>query len=232
MSQTDNHTETVPLLDLKAQYAGLESEIVPALRQVCESCRFALGPKTEAFETDFARYCEAEHAVALNSGTSALHLAMRCLNVGPGDEVITVPMTFVATAWAISYVGATVVFVDIDPVTRTMDARLLEAAITPRTKAIIPVHLYGMPADMDAILEVAEAHRLPVVEDAAQAHGAIRARTSAPTERAEPWSPTIPKSPPRPGACATTVSGSATATRPWATTTGWTPSRAPCWGSN
>lgn len=172
MPDTDDRTGPVPLLDLKAQYAQIASEVIPALREVCESCRFALGPRVEAFETAFARYCEAEHAVAVNCGTNALLLAMRCLEVGPGDEVITAPMTFVATAWSVTYVGATPVFVDIDPVTRTMDPRLIEAAITPRTRAILPVHLYGMPADMDAIRRIADQYRLPVVEDAAQAHGA------------------------------------------------------------
>lgn len=145
---------------------------MPALRQVCENCTFTLGPTVKAFEERFARYCAAAHCVAVNSGTSALHLALRCLDIGPGDEVITVPMTFVATAWAINYVGATPVFVDIDPATRTMDAARLAAAITERTRAILPVHLYGQPADMDRILRIAEQHGLPVVEDAAQAHGA------------------------------------------------------------
>src|SRR5262249_19593555 len=124
------------------------------------------------FERAFAAYCEAEHCVGLNSGTSALHLALRCLGVGPGDEVITVPLTFVATAWAISYVGATPVFVDIDPATRTMDPDRLRAALTPRTRAILPVHLYGQPADLGPILGLAAKHGIPVVEDAAQAHGA------------------------------------------------------------
>jgi dTDP-4-amino-4,6-dideoxygalactose transaminase len=164
--------QTVPFLDLKAQYRQLEPEILPALRQVCENCTFSLGPTVSAFEEHFAHYCEVAHCVAVNSGTSALHLALRCLNIGPGDEVITVPMTFVATVWAISYVGATPVFVDIDPITRTMDASQLEAAITPRTHAILPVHLYGHPADMAEILRVADRHGLPIVEDAAQAHGA------------------------------------------------------------
>jgi dTDP-4-amino-4,6-dideoxygalactose transaminase len=139
---------------------------------VCESCTFTLGPAVRAFEEAFAAYCGARHCVALNSGTSALHLAMRCLDIGPGDEVITVPMTFVATAGAISYVGAKPVFVDIDPATRTLDPTRLAAAVTERTRAIVPVHLYGQPADMDRILRIADAHRLPVVEDAAQAHGA------------------------------------------------------------
>lgn len=139
---------------------------------MCENCTFTLGPTVRAFEEAFARYCEAEHCVAVNSGTSALHVALRCLDIGPGDEVITVPMTFVATAWAITYVGATPVFVDIDPATRTMDPAQLAAAITPRTRAILPVHLYGQPAEMGPILQVADRRGIPVVEDAAQAHGA------------------------------------------------------------
>lgn len=163
---------TVPFLDLKAQYKQLEPELLPALRDVCENCTFTLGPSVQAFEEDFARYCQTEHCVATSSGTSALHLALRCLHTGPGDEVITVAMTFIATVWTISYVGATPVFVDIDPARRTMDATRLAAAITPRTRAILPVHLYGQPADTDVILRIADQFGLPVVEDAAQAHGA------------------------------------------------------------
>jgi dTDP-4-amino-4,6-dideoxygalactose transaminase len=164
--------DIVPYLDLPAQYDALRSEVLTALKEVCESSRFAQGPATTDFETNFAAYCGVNHCVGLNSGTSALHLALRCLNVGPGDEVLTVSMTFIATAWAISYVGARPVFVDIDPLRRTMDPNKLEAAITPRTKAIIPVHLFGMPAEMDRIMTIAESHGLPVIEDAAQAHGA------------------------------------------------------------
>ncbi len=162
----------VPFLDLRAQYESIRDEVQAALREVCESCRFTHGPQVEAFERSFAAYCETEHCAAVNSGTSALHLAMRCLGVGPGDEVITVPMTFVATVWAISYVGATPVFVDIDPTTRTMDPTQLADAVTPKTKAILPVHLYGQPADMASILQIADRYGIPVVEDAAQAHGA------------------------------------------------------------
>jgi dTDP-4-amino-4,6-dideoxygalactose transaminase len=162
----------VPYLDLQAQYTAIRSEVLTALEEICESSRFAQGPTTSDFETKFAAYCGVNHCASLNSGTSALHLALRCLDVGPGDEVITVSMTFIATAWAISYVGAMPVFVDIDPVRRTIDPDKLEAAITPRTKAIIPVHLYGMPAAMDRIMAIAERHGLPVIEDAAQAHGA------------------------------------------------------------
>ena len=164
--------EPVPYLDLQGQYHSLRSEVLTALEEICESTKFAQGPATADFETKFAAYCGVDHCVSLNSGTSALHLALRCLDVGPGDEVVTASMSFIATAWAISYVGATPVFVDIDPVRRTLNPDRLEAAITPRTKAIIPVHLFGMPADMDRINPIAERHGLPVIEDAAQAHGA------------------------------------------------------------
>ena len=164
--------DPVAYVDLEAQYIGIRAEVLAALEGICKSGRFAQGPATTEFEAKFADYCEAGHCVSLNSGTSALHLALRCLDVGPGDEVITVAMTFIATAWAISYVGATPVFVDIDPSRRTMDPAKLEAAITPQTKAIIPVHLYGTPAEMDHIKAIADRHGLPIIEDAAQAHGA------------------------------------------------------------
>jgi len=159
-------------LDLEAQYNGIRAEVLTALEEICKSGRFAQGPATSDFEAKFAVYCGIDHCVSLNSGTSALHIALRCLDIGPGDEVITVGMTFIGTAWAISYVGAKPVFVDIDPARRTMCPSKLQAAITPRTKAIIPVHLYGMPAEMDRIQSIADRHRLPVIEDAAQAHGA------------------------------------------------------------
>src|SRR4029077_2008642 len=164
--------ERVPYLDLEAQYDSIRTEVLTALEEICESSKFAQGPATSDFEAKFAAYCGVDHCVSLNSGTSALHLALRCLDIGHGDEVITVGMTFIATAWAISYVGATPVFVDIDPARRTMCPSNLEAAITPRTKAIIPVHLYGMPAEMDHIKLIAERHGLPIIEDAAQEHGA------------------------------------------------------------
>jgi dTDP-4-amino-4,6-dideoxygalactose transaminase len=164
--------ERIPYLDLQAQYDGIRTEVLTALEEICESARFAQGPATSDFEAKFAAYCGVDHCVSLNSGTSALHLALRCLDIAQGDEVITVGMTFIATAWAISYVGATPVFVDIDPARRTMCPAKLEAAITPRTKAIIPIHLYGQPADMDGIKTIAERHGLPIIEDAAQAHGA------------------------------------------------------------
>ena len=162
----------VPYVDLKAQYQTIRAEVLAALEEVCESTAFAQGPPTRDFEQEFAAYCGMRHCVSLNSGTSALHLALRCLDIGPGDEVITVPFTFIATVWAINYVGAQPVFVDIDPQRRTLDPDKLEAAITPRTKAIVPVHLYGMPAAMAPILAIANKHGVPVIEDAAQAHGA------------------------------------------------------------
>jgi dTDP-4-amino-4,6-dideoxygalactose transaminase len=158
----------VPYLDLQAQYHALRGEVSRALEEICESSSFAQGQATADFEAKFAAYCGVDHCVSLNSGTSALHLALRCLNVGPGDEVVTVSMTFIATAWAISYVGATPVFVDIVPVRRTLNPDKIEAAITSRTKAIIPVHLYGMPAEMDRIMAIADRHELPVIEDAAR----------------------------------------------------------------
>jgi dTDP-4-amino-4,6-dideoxygalactose transaminase len=164
--------ERIPLLDLKAQYHVIKAEAALAFAQIAESTAYAQGPAAKAFEDEFAAFCGVDHCVGVNTGTSALHLALRCLDIGPGDEVITVPMTFIATAWAVYYVGAKPVFVDIDPVRRTMDPAQLEKAITPKTKAIIPVHLYGQMADMAPILEIAERHGIPVIEDAAQAHGA------------------------------------------------------------
>ncbi|HMM62683.1 MAG TPA: DegT/DnrJ/EryC1/StrS family aminotransferase [Mesorhizobium sp.] len=162
----------IPLLDLRAQYAGIRQEIDAAVLGVLASGQYVLGEEVAAFEREFAAYCGTPHAVAVNTGTSALHLALLALGVGPGDEVITVPFTFVATAAAICYAGARPVFVDVEPATLTMDARQLDAAITGRTKAIVPVHLYGQMADMDAIMAVARRHGIPVVEDACQAHGA------------------------------------------------------------
>ncbi|MHB8540805.1 MAG: DegT/DnrJ/EryC1/StrS family aminotransferase [Candidatus Acidiferrales bacterium] len=162
----------VPYFDLKAQYAGLRDEILEALDRVCKNASFSLGDEVTAFETEFAAYCEVKHCVALNSGTSALHLALLASGVGPGDEVITSPNTFIATAEAIVYTGAKTVFVDIDPQNSNLDPRLVERAITSRTRGILPVHLYGRPADMDALEKIARAHRLAVIEDACQAHGA------------------------------------------------------------
>lgn len=163
---------SVPFIDLKQQYLGMRDEVLSAVDRVFQSTQFVLGKEVTAFEEEFAAYCGVRHGIAVNSGTSALHLALLAGGVGPGDEVITVPLTFVATAAAIVYTGARPVFVDVDPATYTMDPSLIEAAITPRTKAILPVHLYGHAADMDAICSIARRHNLFVVEDAAQAHGA------------------------------------------------------------
>ncbi len=162
----------IPLVDLKAQYLTIKDEIDAAIAEVLESCQFILGEKVQAFESDFARYCQTSYALGVNSGTSALHLALLAAGVKPGDEVITVSYTFVASVAAICYTGARPVLVDIDPRSCTMDPARVEAAITPRTKAIMPVHLYGTCADMDPILEIARRHDLIVIEDAAQAHGA------------------------------------------------------------
>ena len=162
----------VPYLDLKAQYQSIKPEIDAAIARVLDSCQFVLGSEVAGFEQEFATYCGTTECIALNSGTSALHLALLAAGVGPGDEVITVPFTFVASVAAVIYAGARPVLVDIDPRSFTMDPAAIEAAITPRTKAILPVHLYGQPADMDPIMEVARRHGLVVIEDAAQAHGA------------------------------------------------------------
>jgi dTDP-4-amino-4,6-dideoxygalactose transaminase len=162
----------IPFVDLKAQYRALKPEIDAAVGRVLENAQFVLGPAVESFEREFAAYTGAREAVAVNSGTSALHVALLAAGVGSGDEVITVPFTFVATVAAIEYTGATPVLVDVDSDYYTMDPAALERAITPRTKAIMPVHLFGQPADMDPILDVARRHHLVVIEDAAQAHGA------------------------------------------------------------
>ncbi len=162
----------IPLVDLRAQYQEIKHEVEAAIHRVLESSRFVLGPEVEAFEQGFATFCRTRHAVAVNSGTSALHLALLAAGVGPGSEVITVPFTFVATVATILYAGAKPVLVDIDPRTLTIDPGKIEAAVTSRTVAILPVHLYGHPADMDPILQIAKKHGLVVIEDCAQAHGA------------------------------------------------------------
>jgi dTDP-4-amino-4,6-dideoxygalactose transaminase len=162
----------IPLLDLKAQYHSIKPEIDAAIARVLESGQFVLGAEVSAFEEEFAAYCGTTECIALNSGTSALHLALLAAAVGPGDEVITVPFTFIASVAAIGYVGARAVLVDIDPASFTLDPDAVEGAITARTKAIMPVHLYGQTADMDPIMQVARQHGLAVIEDAAQAHGA------------------------------------------------------------
>lgn len=162
----------IPLVDIKKQYESIKDEVNVAISEVLESCHFVLGDQVEAFERDFADYCQTRFAFGVNSGTSALHLALLAAGVGPGDEVITVSFTFIATAAAISYTGAKPVFVDVDPETCTIDPNKIEAAITPQTRAIMPVHLYGTCADMDPIMDIARRHNLIVIEDAAQAHGA------------------------------------------------------------
>jgi dTDP-4-amino-4,6-dideoxygalactose transaminase len=160
----------IPFVDLKAQYTSIKTEINTAVLSVLESTQFILGDEVAALEQEFAAYCNAAHGVALNTGTSALHLALIAAGIGSGDEVITVPFTFVATVAAIVYSGATPVFVDIDPGAYTIDVNQIEQAITSKTKAILPVHLYGQPADMDPIMEIAQRYGLTVIEDAAQAH--------------------------------------------------------------
>ena len=162
----------VPFVDLKAQYLSIKAEIDAAVIALLESTQFVLGKEVAAFEELFAAYTQTSHAMGVNSGTSALHLALLAAGVGEGDEVITTPFTFIATVSAIDYARAKPVFVDIDPVSFTIDPALIEAAITPRTKALLPVHLYGQPADMDPIMDIAQRHGLAVIEDAAQAHGA------------------------------------------------------------
>ena len=162
----------VPFLDLKAQYETIRAEIAAALQEVLEKTAFAGGPFVEKFEKEFAPFCRTEHAVGVGNGTDALWAAMLGLGIGQGNEVITAANTFIATAEAISFCGAKPVFVDVDEKTCNMNPNLIEAAITPRTKAIIPVHLYGQMADMDPIMEIARKHKLLVIEDASQAHGA------------------------------------------------------------
>src|SRR5437868_2840608 len=146
--------EPIPYLDLKAQMRPLRKELDAAIARALDNCTFCLGPDVAQFEKDFAKFVGAEHALGFNSGTSALHVAMLLLGVCPGDEVITTPYTFIATCWAISYVGAKPVFVDIDDATFNLDPKLVERAITPRTKVLLPVHLYGQPCDLDALLEI------------------------------------------------------------------------------
>jgi dTDP-4-amino-4,6-dideoxygalactose transaminase len=162
----------VPFVDLKAQYHTIQKEIDVAIARVLETSQFVLGQEVSSFEEEFAAYCQARYGVGVNSGTSALHLALLAAGVGPGDEVVTIPFTFVATVAAVCYTGARPVFVDIEPESFTMDVTQIEKAINKRTKAILPVHLYGQPAHMDPILDIARRHKVKVIEDAAQAHGA------------------------------------------------------------
>ncbi len=162
----------IPFVDLKTQYLSIKPEIDAAIQHILDNTQFVLGAEVAAFEKEFAAYCGAEHCMGVNNGTSALHLAMLAADIGAGDEVITTPFTFVASVAAIWYAGAKPVFVDIDPATYLIDPSKIEAAITPKTKAILPVHLYGQACDMDAIMAIAKKHNLIVIEDACQAHGA------------------------------------------------------------
>ena len=210
----------VPYLDLPAQMRGLRQEIDAAIARTLDNCSFCLGPDVAEFEKGFAQFCGAEHCVGLNTGTSALHIALLLLNIGPGDEVITTPSTFVATSWAISYVGAKPVYIDVDDATFNLDPKRVRQAITPRTKALLPVHLYGHPADLDSLNEICREHKLPLVEDAAQAHGATYkgkvvgtfgamscfsfypGKNLGPTAKVGRWSPTMRRWPRGRGPCA------------------------------
>src|SRR5712692_4001605 len=166
-------TMKIPFVDLAAQYAAIRDEIDAAIAKVIAESAFIGGSYLKAFEAEFAAYCGTNYAVGVSNGTDALRLALLACGVGPGLEVITVPNTFIATTEAVSMVGAGVRFVDVDPATYNMDPARLAAAVTPYTRAVIPVHLYGQPADMDPILQVARRHNLKVIGDAAQAHGAL-----------------------------------------------------------
>ncbi len=162
----------VPFVDLKTQYQSIKAEVDPAILNVIESCAFIRGPEVKKFEENFAGFCGVKHAVGVGNGSDALYLALRAFDIGEGDEVITAPDSFIATSESITQTGANVVFVDIHPKTYNIDITKIEDKITPKTRAIIPVHLFGQPADMDPILEIAKKHNLIVIEDAAQAHGA------------------------------------------------------------
>jgi dTDP-4-amino-4,6-dideoxygalactose transaminase len=171
-SEMGHIDSAIPYLDLPAQIRSIRKELDAAIARTLDNCTFCLGPDVAQFEKDFARFCSAQHCVGFNNGTSALHVAMRLLEIGPGDEVITTPFTFVATSWAICYVGARPVFVDIDDATFNLDPKLVEGAITSRTRAILPVHLYGHPADLEPLQEISRKHKLALIEDSAQAHAA------------------------------------------------------------
>ena len=170
---TQTPTIQIPNEDLTRQYQLIADEITEAILKVLPTGRYTLGPFDAQFEKEFAAYCDSTYCLGIANGTEALHLSLAACGIGPGDEVISVPNTYIATIFAISYVGATPVFVDVDPVTLNLNPDLLEAAITERTKAIMPVHLYGHPVDMDPVLAIAKKHNLYVIEDAAHSHGAL-----------------------------------------------------------
>lgn len=163
---------SVPFLDLKSQNGAVWAELRDTVESVVLEAQFILGPHVESFERSFAAFCGAKHCVGLNNGTTALHMALLAFDIGPGDEVITTPHSWISTSWGIAYAGATPVFVDIDTRSYNLDPMLIEAAITPRTKAILPVHLYGQACDMTALRDICNRHNLRLIEDAAQAHGA------------------------------------------------------------
>jgi dTDP-4-amino-4,6-dideoxygalactose transaminase len=172
-------TPSIPAEDVKRQYLVIENEVDQAINRVLPTGRYVIGPELAGFEQEFAAFCGTRYAIGVSNGTDALHLALLACGIGPRDEVITVPNTYIATVFAITYVGATPVFVDVDPDTYNMDPDLLEAAITERTRAVIPVHLYGQPCEMEPILAIARKYGLRVIEDAAHAHGAFYQDASA-----------------------------------------------------
>lgn len=164
---------SIPFVDFRPQYDEVKSEVDAGVKKVFETGNFILGQEEKDFEVSFAKYCDAQYGIGVNSGTDALHLALRALDIGPGDEVIVPTFTFIASALAISYTGATPVFADIEEGTYAIDTKTLESRITEKTKAIMPVHLYGQPANLNEVLAVAKKHNLKIVEDCAQAHGAL-----------------------------------------------------------
>lgn len=166
---------SVPFPDLKTQNRTVWPELKDTLEDVVSQSQFILGPHVQTFEKSFAEFCEAKYCVGLNNGTTALHMALLAFDIGPDDEVITTPHSWISTSWGIAYTGATPVFVDVESFSFNLDPELVEATITPRTKAVLPVHLYGQAADMTAMQEICDRHSLKLIEDAAQAHGAQHA---------------------------------------------------------
>lgn len=172
MVSSTQQKHPIPLVDLQTQSQQIRDEVLERMADVINSARYILGKEVAEFESAFAEYCKSQHSIGVANGTEALHLALRTLDIGPGDEVITAGNSFAATAFAIAHTGATAIFVDVDESSYNIDVNLIEQAITEKTKAIIPVHLYGQPADMPPLLEIAKKHNLGVVEDSAQGHGA------------------------------------------------------------